>query len=78
MLAVDGEVATSTGTRLSGNNCLTEVACDGTGVFDPSGNQNPWVLGADSSTSLEGAAEPVTSYFFGAIDQFRVSNTRRN
>jgi hypothetical protein len=77
-LAIDGQVATSTGTRFASGDCIGTVACDGEGVFEPSGNQNPWVLGADSSGAVEGTAEPVRAHFFGAIDQFRVSRIRRN
>jgi hypothetical protein len=77
VLAIDGQVATSTGTRLSSPDCVTAQSCDRNGVFSPSSNQNPWVLGADTANSAEGAAEPSGNYFFGAIDQFRVSGARR-
>jgi hypothetical protein len=77
LLAIDGAVASSTGTRFSSPDCATEQSCDRNGIFSPSGNQNPWVLGADTSNSAEGSAEPSGNYFFGAIDQFRVSGARR-
>lgn len=41
------------------------------------GNDNPWVLGASSHLSVEGAATPITYPFRGAIDSFRVSRVRR-
>ena len=76
-LAIDGMVATSTGTRFGNGDCLGTIGCEGTGAFEPSGNMNPWVLGGDSGSSEEGLAEPVRAFFFGAIDQFRVSQVRR-
>ncbi len=76
-LALDGVTATSTGTRLANVDCTTALACDRPGIFDLSGNQNPWVLGADSSGSVDGAAEPTGNYFVGGIDQFRISTDRR-
>ena len=41
------------------------------------GNDNPWVFGVNSWFSVPGSAVPVDSPFDGAIDDVRISMTRR-
>jgi hypothetical protein len=41
-------------------------------------NNNPWVIGADTSASAEGLATRVRRYFVGTIDELRISNLRRD
>jgi hypothetical protein len=42
------------------------------------GNANPWVIGMDAHRSAEGAATPVISPLYGAVDDLRISPSRRS
>ncbi len=42
------------------------------------GNDNPWVLGASSHVSAEGAAEPIQWFTGGAMDTLHISAVRRD
>ena len=54
------------------------ITCGGGTVGGIAGNENPWVFGASSGGSMEGAATPATSFFRGgAIDHVRVAEDRR-
>ncbi len=54
-------------------------SCPGATAMGIAGNNNPWVFGGAIVRSLEGGATPVTDHFVGgAIDQLRISSTRRD
>jgi len=73
-LYIDGVEATRSETLKS---CTFQLQCGTSGDQGLAGNDNPWVLGASSSGSVEGQATPVVYPFDGAIDSFRVSSVRR-
>jgi len=71
---VDGKLASRTTSIVCGTDTTT---CGDTATAGISGNDNPWVLGAASWTSTEGAATPVKNPLAGRIDSFRISKATR-
>ena len=74
-LFVDGERATrQQPTRFVG----FDIPCGTDSPRGISGNQNPWLLGADSSQSSEGSAEFVRGFLLGgAVDHLVIRSARR-
>jgi len=67
-----GEVGDCSDAR--GDNACTGSECT-TGI---DGNDNPFTVAVSSTTSTEGTADSLTDYFSGAIDEVRVSSSRRD
>lgn len=78
-LWVNGVASTGTvAVGLWGEGCVTTVPCDQRVALDITGNQNPWVLGADTGVSVEDGAEPIRYPLRGALDEVRISARRRD
>ena len=79
-LWVDGAVMTFTGEIVVDPDPTmgSTITCGGGTVAGIAGNENPWVFGASSGGSDEGAATPAGSFFRGgAIDHVRIAEDRR-
>ena len=72
---VDGLLASRTASITCGTTVNT---CGAAATVGISGNDNPWVLGAATWHSTEGAATPVDAPLKGQIDSFRLSKSNRS